>query len=261
MLNVLNFIFSKKFYMPIIYIIIGVIIYSIINKILNNYKNKTKDKRKNTIVNLGNNIVKYMVMIFVVLATLKVFGINISNILASFGILAAVIGLALQDIIKDFLAGISIIFDSKYSVGDIIEINGFKGKVIALELRTTKIQAFTGEVKCIGNSSFNEVINYSLKDTEMYIKLNVAYDTDIDKLEKVLKSLKKDILKIDNVIDYSLLGVDEFDSSSIVYMIYVVCKPMTGFAIKRSILKLIKDKFNKESISIPYTTIDVNLKK
>lgn len=264
--KILNFITSKKIYMPIIYIILGFIIYILISKVIDKFLNKHrnssgKDKRKETIITLGKNIFKYLILIFVVLSILKIYGIDTTSILASIGIFAAVIGLAFQDIFKDFLAGISIIFDNKYAVGDVIEINGFKGTVISFGLRTTKIKSFTGEVKCIGNSSFNEVTNYNLSDADLFLKLNVAYNTDIDKLEKVLSSMKDDILNIQNVKDYSLLGVDELSDSSIVYMINIKCAAMTNLGIKREVLKMIKKKFDKEGINIPYTTVDVNIKK
>ena len=159
------------------------------------------------------------------------------------------------------LAGISIIFDNKYAVGDVIEINGFKGTVVELGLRTTKIKAFSGEIKCIGNSSFSEVINYNLASADLFLKLNVAYDTNIDKLEKVLEGLKDDIMKIENVTDYQLLGIDEFSDSAVVYMVDISCKAMTTLGVKRKTLKLVKEAFDKEGISIPYTTIDVNIRK
>ena len=162
---------------------------------------------------------------------------------------------------KDFLAGVTIIFDNKYAVGDTIEINGFTGTVISLGLRTTKIKAFTGEVKCIGNSSFSEVTNYNLAVADLFIKLNVAYNTDIAKLEDVLESLREDILNIENVKNYALLGVDALGDSSIVYMIDVTCKAMTGGGVKRKVLRLVKDKFDEEGINIPYTTVDVNIRK
>ena len=102
---------------------------------------------------------------------LKLYGVDTTSIIASIGVFAAVIGLAFQDILKDLLAGISIIFDNKFAVGDTVEINGFSGTVIQLGLRTTKIKSFTGEIKSIGNSSFNEVINYSLSDAILYINI------------------------------------------------------------------------------------------
>ncbi len=261
--KLINFITNHKFYLPIIYIIVGIILNAIISGFVNKAvkKHKNKDKRKDTVISLCKNIFKYLIMIFVVLGILNVYGVDTTSIIASLGIFAAVIGLAFQDILKDFLAGITIVFDNKYSVGDTVEINGFKGTVISLGLRTTKIKAFSGEIKCIGNSSFSEVINYNLADADLFLNLNVAYDTDIDKLEKILLDMKDEILKVENVKDYKLLGVDEFGSSSIVYMVDITCLAMTNVGVKRKVLKLIKKRFDKEGINIPYTTVDVNIKK
>lgn len=259
-----TFIGEPRFHQPIIYIAIGIIINMIVSKVVTRITKKgdnARDKRKATIINLIKSIIKYLILIIVVLGILDAYGVNTTSIIASLGVAAAVIGLAFQDIIKDFLAGITIIFDNKYAVGDIIEINGFKGTVISLGLRTTKIKAFTGEVKCIGNSSFNEVTNYNLAVSDLFIKLNVAYDTNIDKLEKVLESLREDILAIENVKDYKLLGVDALGDSGIVYMIDITCKPGAGAAIKRKVLRMVKDTFDKEKISIPYTTVDINIRK
>lgn len=259
-----EFIGDPRFHQPIIYIAIGIVLNFIVSKVVSRITNKgnnAKDKRKTTIINLVKSIIKYLILIIVVLGILDAFGVDTTSIIASLGVAAAVIGLAFQDILKDFLAGITIIFDNKYAVGDTIEINGFTGTVISLGLRTTKIKAFTGEVKCIGNSSFTEVTNYNLAVSDLFLKLNVAYDTNIDKLEKVLESLREDILAIENVKDYKLLGVDALGDSSIVYMIDITCKAATGAGIKRKVLRMIKDTFDKEGINIPYTTVDVNIRK
>ena len=262
--KLLDIITSPKIYLPVVYIVLGVILNAIVSKVVNKIVgkgNNGKDKRKLTIINLVKSILKYAILVFVVLGILSLYGVDTTSIIASLGVFAAVIGLAFQDIIKDFLAGITIIFDNKYAVGDTVEINGFTGTVISLGLRTTKIKAFTGEVKCIGNSSFNEVTNYNLAVADLFIKLNVAYDTNIDKLEEVLESLREDILKIENVKDYKLLGVDELGGSSIVYMIDITCKATTGAGIKRKVLRMVKDKFDEEGINIPYTTVDINIRK
>ena len=73
--------------------------------------------------------------------------------------------------------------------------------------------------------------------------------------------MKEDILKIDQVKDYKLLGVDELGNSSIVYAVDITCKAMSNFAVKRAALKMIKQRFDKEKIEIPYTTVDINVRK
>ena len=263
----MEFLLNEKIYLPIIYVILGIIAYIVIKNIIKRVSNKIKtnniiDKRKNTIVSLISNIIKYLIGILIILSILGVFGVNTTSILASLGIVAAVIGLAFQDIAKDLIAGISIIFDNQYSVGDMVKINGFLGEIIEVGLRTTKIKAYTGEVMILSNSTIIEVINYNLNDTNLVLDINVAYNTNIDKLEKILLSLNENIKKFDEVIgELVLLGVDELSSSSIVYKISIPCKPTTQYGLKRKVLKIIKQKLDDNKIEIPYNKLDVNVRK
>lgn len=264
----LKFINSAKFYMPIIYMASGTILYLIIAR-ANNRISKLNikkisddyDKRKATVIGLINNIIKYIIIIIVVLLILSTYGVNTTSIIASLGALSVIVGLAFQDIIKDFLAGIFIIFDNAYAVGDYIEINGFKGEVISLGLKTTKIKSYTGEVKIISNSSFIEVINYNLNNSKVVVKIPFHYKEKIDKIEKVLNKVKEEIEKNKDVCKMELLGVDEFAESSINYAILIECKPMKHIAVKREVLKIIKTLFDEEKIEIPYNQLDVHIKE
>lgn len=263
----LEFITSEKFYLPLIYIFIGVVLYFVISGVIKRVSNfkvlksKGADKRKVTIVELINNIIKYVIAIIVIMAILGVYGINTTSIIASLGVVGVVIGLAFQDIVKDFLAGIFIIFDNEYAVGDWVEINGFKGEVISLGLKTTKIKSYTGEVKILSNSSFTEVTNYNLADDTIFLLLPVSYDVDIDKLEEVLIDISKQVKEIKGVKNMSLLGIDSFDDSSMKYAVSIECVPMSQYGIKRSVLKIIKKEFDKNKIVIPYNQLDIHIEK
>ena len=264
----LKFIQSAKFYMPIIYVISGIIIYFIIastikriSKINIKHISKDVDKKRVTVISLINNIIKYVIGIIVVILILNTYGVNTTSIIASLGAISVVVGLAFQDIIKDFLAGISIIFDNAYAVGDCVEINGFKGEVISLGLKTTKIKAYTGEVKIISNSSFIEVVNFNLNNSKILIKVPFPYDIKVEKMESTLEKVKKLTEENKDVHQVDLLGIDEFDASSINYAILIECTPMTHIAIKREVLKHIKQVFDKEGIEIPYNQLDVHIKE
>ncbi len=258
----IDFIKSEKVYLPIIYIALGLIIYNIIKIIINKIsKNKHIDKKKKTIISLIKNIIKYLIYILMILSILNVYGVNTTSIIASIGVAGLVIGLAFQDIIRDFLSGIFILFDNQYTIGDTVSINNFKGEVISFGLMSTKIKAATGEILILSNSSFKEVINYSIDNTILYITLDVSYDTNIEKLEKVLNDLKEDVMKIENVCgEYKLLGISEFSSSSIKYLVSIECNPNTHYQIKRDYLKLIRNTFNKNNIEIPYNKLDINIR-
>lgn len=259
---------NEKIYLPIVYILIGTILYLILNKVIKKISNKTKindikaDKRKKTIVSLVNNLFKYLIGIYIVLSILNVYGVNTKSIIASLGIAAVVIGLAFQDIVKDLLSGISIVFDNEYAVGDLVKINDFTGTVISLGLRTTKIRAYTGETLIISNSMINEVINYSMSTPRVLIDINVSYDTDIKKLESVLTNMKDEVNKLSEVDgELELLGVNNLDSSSVVYQVTILAKQGSQFALKRKLLKLIKETLDNNNIEIPYNKIDVNVRK
>lgn len=258
----IDFLKSEKFILPIVYVILGVAIYSVIRIVIDKIsKNKYVNKKKMTIISLIKNILKCLVFSFVILSILSVYGVDTSGIIASLGIAGLVIGLALQDIIADFVAGIFILFDDQYTIGDVIEINGFKGEVIGFGLMSTKIKNATGDVLILSNSSFKEVINYSRHNTSLVMTLDVGYNTDIDKLESVLKDLEEEVLKMDNVIgNYKLLGINEFSSSSIKYLVCLECKANCQYQIKRDYLKLVKKAFDKNKIEIPYNKVDVNIR-
>lgn len=265
--NLLKFLQSDKFYLPILYIALGILFYSIIVKTINSInkidikQSKGIDKRKNTIVVLIKSIVKYVIAVIVIILILGVYGVNTTSLIASLGVVTAIIGLAFQDTIKDFLAGVFLIFDNAYAVGDTVKINGFTGEVIALGLKTTKIKAYTGEVMTLSNSSFTEVINYNLNHSKILIKIPVHYETNIKTLEKILESIKTIIEKEKDVYNMELLGIDEFASSSINYAIIIECVAMTQYSIKRKFLGLIKEKLEEEKIIIPYNKIDVHINK
>lgn len=263
----MEFLLNEKFYLPIVYIVLGIVIYAIIKKVINKISKKIKmdkgmNKRKDTIVSLISNLIKYIIAILIVLSILGVYGVDTTSILASLGIAAAIIGLAFQDIAKDFINGVSFIFDNEYAVGDHVKINGFEGDVIELGLRATKIKAYTGEMLILSNSTITEVINYSLANANLILDVNVSYDTDIDKLESVLEGLNDKIKDFEEVTgELTLLGVNELASSSVVYRIVIECKPTTQFGLKRKMLKLIKQELDANNIEIPYNKLDVNVRK
>ena len=258
----MKFILSKKFILPIIYVVIGVVVYNVIIFLMKKIsKTKYADKKKKTIIALLKNIIKYLIMIFVVLAILSVYGVDTSSIITSIGVAGVIIGLALQDIVADFLAGVLILFDNHYAIGDVVTIDGFTGEVVNFGLMTTKIRAASGEIMILSNSSFKKVINYNMNNTTHYINIDVAYDTDINKLEKCLNEMKDEVEKISGYIgNYKLLGIQEFASSSIKYMIMLECVNSQRFQVKRDFNMILKKYFDKYKIEIPYTKVDVNIR-
>ena len=252
---------------PIIYILMGIIIYNIIKNIINRiprFSKKTlkpaQAQRIKTLRILILNVIKYIIVILVILAVLSVFGINVKSILAGLGIGTAIIGLAFQDMAKDLIAGVNIITEGTYDVGDMIEVDGFMGEVTAFGLKTTQIKNFKGAVKIISNRYMDNLINYSMNNSLAQIDVSVAYEHNLDDVEKVLNQLVEDLRgKLEYTTkDIEIWGVEALADSSVVYRVVVECEPTKNFAVQRKLRKEIKDAFDKAKIKIPYNQIEVH---
>ena len=266
--------FIEKFlvpeiYLPIIYICVAILINGIVKRVINKIiktKQATMDrksynyKKLETFKGLVTNIIKYIIIIFLGLAILTVYKIDVSSVLAGLGIAGLVVGLALQDLAKDLIAGFSIIVENQYAVGDIISIGDFKGEVISLGLKTTRIKSYQGDVKILANRNATEVINYSMSNSLAIVDVDVAYEENNDHVEEVLNDLVEELSKtLPNLKgNVELLGIQELGSSSVKYRITAQTKAMEHLAIERKIRKAVKERFDQEKIKIPYTQIEVH---
>ena len=253
---------KKEVVAPIIVVLVCIILLIISKKIL--YKifkfkeNKGIDGRSRTIINLISNIVKFIIIIIGILTILEIYGIDTKSLVASFGVVGLVVGLALQDILKDFIIGVSIIFEGQYRIGDWVEINDFKGEVVPSNLRTTKLKAYTGEIKIISNRNISEIINYSLSKTNILIDFDVAYESDIINVKEVLDKVCEDTktkLKLTNI---ECLGIQELSSSSIKFRLLVTANYTDKLKIERKLREEIVLAFNNNKITIPYNQVVIH---
>lgn len=264
MKDILDKILVKEVVGPILIILISLAIYLVIKSIVNNVfkiKNKYIDKRKSRTINgLINNLIKYFIIIIDIVMILDIFGIDTKTLIASLGVVGFVVGLAVQDTLKDLVAGMSIILENQYRVGDTITVKGFRGEVISLGIKSTKIKAYTGEVMIIPNHLIEEVVNHSMDKSLAIVDIPVSYDTDLNKLESVLNDLFSK-LSIDGITnDIKILGLENYDDSSISYRVVVDTIPMKHFQVERELKRAIKLELDKNNIEIPFPQVVVHKK-
>jgi len=261
-----EFLLSEKVIKPIIIIIVFSFIYFIINMIMKKIirtktRLKTFDSKKNkTIIVLLNNLIKYFLIIVAFIMILNVYGVDTSSIIASLGVASAVAALAFQDTLKDFLAGIFIIIENQYNIGDTVTIGNFKGEVVSVGLRTTKLKFVTGEYCFIANRNVIDVINHSANNSLAIVNVQVSYEVDLNKVEKILNNLCEKLSKelVDLKSPIKVEGIDELAASGITYRISVETKPLKHFEIQRILRKEIKLEFDKNKIEIPYQQLVIH---
>lgn len=241
-------------------LVIGFGLVRVIKVILNHSQSSESiknTKRRKTILKLTTSIVDYVLKIVIILIVLSIWGVNVFPAIAGLGILGLVIGFGAQDLMKDFIAGFFIIFEKHFDVGDIVEINGFKGEVIDIGLKTTKVMNWKKDIKLFNNSSVQNAINYSFTESMAIVEVGISYSADI---EEVIKILDEQLLEVgksnpDIVEDPKCVGVINFSSSSI--DIRVVAKTATEkhYGVERLLRKEIKRVFDENDISIPFSQI------
>lgn len=255
----MNVILSKKV-LGVVLIIIGFsLVYLIFKKIIKKVLSSA-DNRKKTLISLITNVIKYFLFIVATLMILNIYGVDTTALITSLGVVGLVAGLALQDILKDFLAGIAIIIENQYQIGDIVTINGFKGEILSLGMKTTKLKDYNGDVKFISNGTITEVINHSISSSRAIINLNINYNENINKVEKILNNLferlNKEIKELKG--DIQILGVEDLGESAVVIKIIADTKPMCHYDVERILRKEIKEELDKNNIEIPYNQVVVH---
>ena len=263
-----------KFIYAIVYVLIAVIFYFIITRIINLVLQKPREKlgnklstrqkqRMDTYRTMLCSVAKYVVIVALILALLANFGVDVSSLLAGLGIATAIIGLAFQDLGKDIIAGFGIVSNNLYEVGDLIEIDGFKGRVTEVNLKNTRIKNYRGKELIVANRKMNSVINYSTYNTLAQVDIPVPYDADSEHvsavLEKVCEELKNAGLEqIVGEVDY--YGPIEIKDSAIIWRVTAECEPYKHFKPQRTIRRLVLSEFKKARIKIPYNQLDIHSK-
>lgn len=261
--NILDFVLTKKVLGSALTIVIAIILVKIfknlVSKILIKGKTTFEIKRRKTIIELIGSILKIIIYIIAGLIILDFYGINTKSLIASFGVAGAVLGLALQDSLKDLISGISLILENYLAVGDIVTYNDFTGEVIELGLRVTKIKKASGEVMIIANRNIDSIINLSQKKANLFIEIDTAYEEKEEKIEKVLMEVIDKAI-VDKLIlpDSEYLGIKALGASSVKYLVKINCDQSGRYSVEREMLKRIKNAYDKNKIKIPYNQIEVH---
>lgn len=215
---------------------------------------ETDRQRQLTVLPLVKSVTKYSIFFIAFVLILRSFDINPATILAGAGIVGIVIGLGAQSLINDLVSGFFILFENIYLVGDYIESENARGKVEGIDIRTTRIRDPNGQLHIIRNGLMGKIINYSKSYTYAVVEVGVAYDSDLDKVYKVLGEagvkLKE---KNPDVVEPTVVqGLDEFGESQLTVRTKTRVKPGCHLEVARDYRKMIKESFDKAGIEIPF---------
>jgi len=207
--------------------------------------------------------IKYVVYVAVILSTMSAAGIDITVLITASAVLFVGLGLALQELFQDLIAGVFIITDKSLHVGDIIEVDGKVGKVFEIKLRTTRAITRDDKVIIIPNHKFisDTIYNYTQnhKTTREKVSVGVAYGSDVQLVSNLLIEVAQEhrgVLK--NPKPFVLF--DDFGDSALLFSINFFVNDSFGDPrIKSDIRFAIDAKFREHNITIPFPQRDVHL--
>lgn len=219
-----------------------------------------RTNRRITIVKLVNSFIKYLIAIVAIMLVLNAWGVDTTTLLASAGILSLIIGLGAQSLISDIIAGVFIVFEGEYQVGDIVIIDGWRGTVDEIGIRTTKIIDWQGNIKIINNSSISSIINQSKELSVTTCVVAVDYRESIPRVELVIKNnLERIKNAIPEIVDGPYYkGVDSLGDSSVNLLFIATVKEADYYVVQRALNREIKLLFDENNISIPFPQVTVN---
>jgi len=235
-------------------LVVTIVLTFIITFIFNRIIKRQKNKRTVTITRLIRSLIRYTLAIVVFITILGVWGVDIMPIVTGVGVLGLVIGLGAQTLIKDLIAGVAIVFDNFYDVDEVVEINGFKGKVLEIGLKSTRLENWKGEIKVISNGEILEIINYSRNPSVGVVEFDIAYQEDINRVFKLieenlenLKEIYPQIIEGPNIVGIIDVG------NSVKIRITVKTISEQHYAVERGIRKYLKEVFEEHQIEMPFS--------
>ena len=240
---------------------VGLYLASIIRRLVRrSLEHRTKNPQPITLL---SQLAYWLVVILVAAISLQMVGFNLTAFLAGLGIAGITIGFALQDVSKNFIAGLLMMIQQPFEIGETIEVGGYTGKVMAIDLRATQIRTSDGRLVLIPNGDviITPITNFSQAESRrVEISTGVAYDSNP---ETVRQTALDAISGVPGILSEPASEVlfQNFGSSTLDLTIYfwINTSQTNVAAAKDAGLKAIKGAFDEKQIDMPYPTQTVYL--
>jgi small conductance mechanosensitive channel len=213
-------------------------------------------KKADTIETVASSAAKYIVWFLAASAILEILNLSSAagSLLATAGIGGIAVAFGAQSRVKDVATGFFILMEGQFAVGEYVEIDGEKGTVEAITIRTTRIRRFTGETTTIPNGSILKVTNYSRGDHLAVIDIVLPYGADIEKAGAIMRDTGLEYMKNhDNILEEPhVLGVEALGETGVTLRMILRVKPLTHWEAERALRRAVREALDVAGIPQPY---------
>lgn len=242
-------------------LIIGIIVVKLLMNITRRLLNKTRMEK----ITIGFicTLLKICLYLVLVLILLSIIGIDITGLLTALSALVLAIGMALENIIANAANGIVIVSNKMFKKGDYIEVDEKEGNVVQINFLFTTIMTSDNKRITIPNSTIvnSPVVDYDTSKTRRVdIKFNVAYESDVEVVKKLIIDCMKSNGKV--LLDPEpFCRLNALNSSSIEFVSRCWCDEEDYWDVYHDVLELVYNELKRNNISIPYEQIEIRERK
>ncbi len=215
------------------------------------------ERRIRTLQRIVVRVAGAVIVLIAALMALDNLGVNIGPAIAGLGVAGIAVGLGAQTLVHDWLAGVFIILENQYNVGDVVGIGGVSGVVEEFSLRRTTLRDLDGVVHSVPNGQITVASNMTRSWARVNLNVEVAYDTDIEHASEVVNAIGQE-LRDDETWGAKLLEtptvarVDSLGESGVELKILAQVLPAQQWAVTGELRKRILARFAAEGIEIPF---------
>ncbi len=223
------------------------------------FRTRERQQRARTIRRILDGTVLFLVVVVGGAMILVELGAEIGPLLAGAGVVGIAVSLGAQSLVKDILAGLFILIEDQFAIGDSISVAGASGVVERMTLRSTTLRDLEGTVHIVPNGEMRVVSNKTKEWSRVMLRVGVAYDTELDRAMEVLRQLGQDLMadeawKDKLLEEPTVAGVDDLRDSDIALLFMAKTGPGEQWAVAREARKRIVEAFAREGIDMPYPT-------
>lgn len=220
-----------------------------------------KSKADPTVSSFLHSLINASLKIVVIIAVLSALGFDVTTIITAVGAAAVTVGLALKDSLANLASGTLIILNKKFKIGDYLETEGLKGKVVKIDMMYTTLCTYDNKEILIPNSRLtsNNIVNYFVQgERRIDLIIPIAYSEDIQKARGVIMEL---IDNNDRVIHekYNRVAVQTLNESSVDLSVWIWVKSDDYWDMQEKMQEGIKNALDSNGISIPFNQLDIHL--
>ncbi|WP_417710865.1 mechanosensitive ion channel family protein [Roseibium aggregatum] len=224
----------------------------------------TGESRISTLLPIFRNFLLITIVVIASMVVLSQLGVNIAPLFAGAGVVGLAVGFGAQTLIRDIFSGAFFLIDDAFRKGEYIDIGTAKGVVEKISIRSMQLRHHRGALTTVPFGEIQKVENFSRDWAVMKLAFRVTYDTDVDKMRKIIKNFGKELLEDEYYGPMFLAplksqGIMSMEDSAMIARVKFTTKPGKQFELRKVVYAGLRDLFEKNGIRFAHRQVTVRV--